>query len=524
MKKLFLLVLFMTYSLFATDHYVDKNANGTNGGTSWTNAWESFSDINWGSVNPGDIIYVSGGTDSTVYDTDGGGGGNAILSVLNIQGTAENRITIRNSWDAGHNGRAILEATGTIPTRDCIYMGGNNSYSTDYITIYGLELRGGRYNFFIQYKAHSIILDSLSSYGWTNQGFHTASDDPDNMSNILIQNSNWISPPLGGGDCITFNGSSNHIIRNNFLHMRNSQYQNIHADGILAILSEGFRIYNNIIIVDSNAQGQSYIVRAWADGANEDSVIVYNNFMYQGGTWNSSDFNETSVLNLRWQDAGGQVKPPTFVAHNTVVSWGPYADAVVHEVPATFVNNVFAQFGDGTGGGKWMSFIKLSNSNYADSIRENLVWREYEGATGYNLFRGTIYGNETSATDFGWSTFINTLGGTGKNEDPDFDLDFSGRISDQANMDGELTGVSPCISAGEDLQTKITSMGLPWVYCGTRIVGTLGVPNGAARPTSSTPTIGAYDVKDSGEGGKPLWGTDGKFWGNDSIKIWGVEQ
>lgn len=154
--------------------------------------------------------------------------------------------------------------------------------------------------------------------------------------------------PLGEGeDCLQFNSSSNHIIRNNFIHQRNSKRENNHVDGILALWSEGFRVYDNVIIVDSNAQGQAIIIRAWADAANEDPVIIYNNFMYQGGIWDSNEFPWTSVMNLRWQAQPPNVKPPTFVAHNTIVSNGRYVQGVVHEVPSTFVNNIVAQFGDG---------------------------------------------------------------------------------------------------------------------------------------------------------------------------------
>ncbi len=88
-----MLVLFQfcSNSDTTTDHYVDKNATGGNNGTSWTDAWESFADISWGSIQPGNIIYISGGTDSTIYYEE--------LHIGDVQGTAAYPITIRNSWD-----------------------------------------------------------------------------------------------------------------------------------------------------------------------------------------------------------------------------------------------------------------------------------------------------------------------------------------------------------------------------------------------------------------------------------------
>jgi hypothetical protein len=34
--------------------YVNNTASGSNNGTSWTNAWKSFSNINWSSIQPGE--------------------------------------------------------------------------------------------------------------------------------------------------------------------------------------------------------------------------------------------------------------------------------------------------------------------------------------------------------------------------------------------------------------------------------------------------------------------------------------
>ena len=65
--RIYLLVLILfvpnCVNVNATDYYVDKNAWGQNNGTSWANAWQSFSAINWCTIDPGDVIFISGGTD-----------------------------------------------------------------------------------------------------------------------------------------------------------------------------------------------------------------------------------------------------------------------------------------------------------------------------------------------------------------------------------------------------------------------------------------------------------------------------
>ena len=47
------LLLFQCSTItYPANHFVNKNASGQNNGTSWANAWESFSAINWGSIQP----------------------------------------------------------------------------------------------------------------------------------------------------------------------------------------------------------------------------------------------------------------------------------------------------------------------------------------------------------------------------------------------------------------------------------------------------------------------------------------
>lgn len=91
--------------------YVDRDANGSDNGTSWTNAWKSLNNVNWTSVGSGDSIYVSGGTDSTLYK-DYAGGGTGILifpSSYGLDGRVfTQEVVIAPAWQSGHNGRVYF--------------------------------------------------------------------------------------------------------------------------------------------------------------------------------------------------------------------------------------------------------------------------------------------------------------------------------------------------------------------------------------------------------------------------------
>ena len=87
---LLVLLSFRCSITYSSIYYVDKNASGQNNGTSWANAWQSFSDINWNSIQPGNTIYISGGTDSTIYYE---------RLVIGASGSPGNYVTIRNSYE-----------------------------------------------------------------------------------------------------------------------------------------------------------------------------------------------------------------------------------------------------------------------------------------------------------------------------------------------------------------------------------------------------------------------------------------
>jgi len=134
MKKplIFLFLIFIILSFvpkaFAANWYVNNTASGSNNGTSWTNAWESFGNISWERISRGDTIYISGGSTLKTY--------NETLSI-GAAGSSGNNVIIRVGQDSGHNGVVIID--GQHSRTDCVTNNGNS-----YVTLDG-EYNGSRH-------------------------------------------------------------------------------------------------------------------------------------------------------------------------------------------------------------------------------------------------------------------------------------------------------------------------------------------------------------------------------------------
>lgn len=487
LSVLLVLILFQcTATTYLSNYYVDKNANGNNNGTSWADAWQSFSAINWNSIQPGDIIYISGGTDSTVYYEQ---------LVIGKSGTAGNYITIRNSYEAGHNGKVIIEDPNTNTFDGCIYLS-----NRDWVYIKGIETRKGIRALYLWTLCDYVTIDSCIFKDWypngSTGGVKIEGNDnfPDglNCSNIEIKNCTVISQSLydlNSTDCVYGQGVLKLRIHDNFIHQRNQSTNNMHVDGIQLYRTADVRIWNNVCIVDSGVTGHGMILGVESRANHQDTMIVYNNYIYAGGHLLPGGNPYINAGYCRWY--GQNEHPLSYWINNTLVTANGGESPLVMEYMPFFKNNIIVQYGTNgqnpsNYGGQALATITSTEQGwcgscnppcYVDSCISNLFWREWAGIS----FTGQFSGNGKIGTPSGWSGWV-SYGGTGVNANPLF-------INNVRENKGYIIDSnSPARNAGEDLREFIESKGLPW----NDIEG---------NPRDSSPNIGAYEFTDGGGGG-----------------------
>lgn len=111
------LLLFLSVNAQTIWYVNDDVSGGSANGTSWANAWNSLDDIAWGSISPGDTIYVSGGSDSTVYRTAYTGFADGLNTVVKdspyLTFASGDPVVIAKSWESGHNGDVYFMTMGS---------------------------------------------------------------------------------------------------------------------------------------------------------------------------------------------------------------------------------------------------------------------------------------------------------------------------------------------------------------------------------------------------------------------------
>ncbi len=480
--NLSVLTLLLTVTASPTNYYVDKNVTSSGNGQSWATAWKNFSNINWNSIQPGDFIYISGGTNSKVYNES---------LVPACSGTASNYVTIiagkYSPSPSGHSGRVIIDGNNNI--RSGVELNDQGGNKPSYIVIKGIEtdnVYAGVYaNFNNNHKC--IVLDSMGIYGFETAGvrFETGEVGYQNADSLFIQNCRIVSPDYidGETDGIQLKGVSHIFIDNNYIRVPNQQPL-AHTDALQGYLCNGGIITNNILINDSvySVEGGGIPIIWGAEG--NLPVIIYNNFTYMGGVWYSGG-NWAGTLMTRWYDHSPM--PPTYIIHNTVVSNGPRVRGIWLEyatpTKTVVANNIVAQFST-AGGGEISSFDNSTGSNLrVDSVRNNLFYQSWSNDVD---FAGNVTGNGNTGQPTGWTDWINNYGGTGVKGNPDFIRNF-GYEPDQGLLNGEIGSNSAGINQGENLEWLINWLNTTYGLNGRLVWEDI---NGVAR--DNTPDIGAY--------------------------------
>src|SRR5574343_409541 len=440
---------------------------GLENGTSWDNAFVGLADIAWASIQPGDILYVSGGSTSATYAET--------LDPGDWQGSATSRLTIiagkYSPSPSGHDGTVILNG---------IHFGGpelGSGNMPSYITVKGFTVTGS--NVFLEGDFQwikGIVIDScyIHDYG-SDFGVKVIKY----VDSVIIQNNRIID--CLAGDCagdrdgIHVNEDAggipkNIIIRNNWVRVT-SQDPDAHNDAFQAVSGDGFYVYNNVFINDSvnspQGGGMPSILSA-VDGDNNDSpsVLVFNNFMFMNGIW-QADANQGWVYELR-HDAGTTWAEslPTYIFGNTMVSNGPrnrvfgngeaYLNLALNNIRASFCppyNGTDWRTATAHG---WMEVFGVGEvygrKCIIDSVRANLFWRQ-DSTDGPQVGgqQSMIIGDfNTGSLDYSsdWADWI-SIGGSGLFRDPKLVTPF-GHLSDQGSAVPDILSSSPAIDAGEN--------------------------------------------------------------------------
>ena len=284
-------------------YYIDLAATGSNNGSDWTNAWTNFSKINWTLIQPGNTIYIKGGTYNESVDVASSGSSGNYITFASY---ANETVII--------NGKA-----GDYAFR---------IYNRDYIKINGSGQDNG--NHFVFRNASDCIQIRSSDYTWITHvnateslefnGLKILSDNPgtdnsgtdDNSGSkyCIIENSSFYSNGDYGIKVTGWNTSYN-IFRyntffNNGLCLCGSMYGlSVSGDGYDANVPNhneyyGNKFYGNIANGMNSLKTTKNIIRNnefYSNGLNGEngaglglSEESDNNLVYQNKFYNNSHY------------------------------------------------------------------------------------------------------------------------------------------------------------------------------------------------------------------------------------------
>jgi hypothetical protein len=328
----------------AAEWYVDNQAGGLNTGGSWADAWQSFSDIDWSAVSPGDTVYLSGGSTSKTYTED--------LTVRS-SGESASPITVTVGQEAGHNGTVVIRGAGVyLESNSHLVVTGEyrgerrlriqdspeyavqaGSLPMENVRIAYLEIAGcrGTYNVYVRGEPRGVEVDHLHVHHpahrealllifWEGSadGYGTAARIHHNIFDLNGVGEDAVRLASGGYD-----------VYGNDIRARGTQPS--HNDGIQVFTSvpiSFIRIFDNRIADAGN----------WSIGISADqplsNLLIYNNVLDLTG----SDSGTRKGIFIR--PGSGTSSDSIHVYNNTIVGAGALGIEldVTGETPAGMSN------------------------------------------------------------------------------------------------------------------------------------------------------------------------------------------
>lgn len=310
------ILCFASLMLGQTNYYVSPSAGGQNDGSSWQNAWTSFSDINWSDLSGGDTLFIDGGGNSMTY-----------TSTLDVgsHGSYSNYVVVSKGLDSGHNGEVIFE-TGSET--------GIKLSGATYTEVNGFTFRNITDSKIIRVQGtHHIRVKNCKLYVQDYSGIFALETDYLEVYDSYFESDQNIEEQT---DCIAVGGPADSIfIKGNTIVQQNEAY-GPHTDGIQFWGAEDAWISNNKCYLVNTKTTHAQIIYATGHSG---KFIVYNNVVYISSPANSP------LVACRL--ASSEIEDVYFT-NNTIVSnsplpKGPYVDVDASGDHGNLVskNNIF---------------------------------------------------------------------------------------------------------------------------------------------------------------------------------------